>query len=290
MIQCDMTLRIGAHLSISGGLLNAIKSIKDKGGNCLQIFSSSPRTWSKSTISRNDITTFLDAKKTSGVDPIFFHALYLINLADPDQTGKKSVEALIHELSLAPQLDVLGSIVHTGSFKNDNKTLSCRDKKNYKTLLTNINSVLENTPGESLLILENAGNRKIGQTIDQLCEIIQDVNNPRIRVCLDTCHLHAAEYDLRSKQNYKRFLDEFDTKIGLDRLEVVHMNDSKDKLGDLRDRHENIGEGYVGVEVFTNFLNDPRTKMIPFIIETPGFDKQGPDKKNLDLLKGFVRE
>jgi len=285
-----MYTHIGAHLSISGGLHKALENINNKGGTCLQIFSSSPRTWKPSDFSDNDIQLFLKTKHKLNIDPIFFHAMYLINLADPGQTGERSKKALIHELSQAPKLEVMGSIVHTGSFKEDNKTLSCRDRKNYKTLLNNIQFVLEQTPKESQLILENAGNRKIGQTIDQLAEIIEDVGSERIRVCLDTCHLHAAGYDLSANKLFDNFIEDFDEKIGLKKLAVVHMNDSKDHLGDLRDRHDNIGEGNVSIEVFRNFLNNPRTKHIPFIIETPGFDKKGPDKQNIDILKKLIHE
>jgi len=285
-----MTPYIGAHLSVSGGLSNAIKSIKDKGGNCLQIFSSSPRTWQRANISKEDIAFFIEIKHSFQIDPIFFHAMYLINLADPGQTGIKSINALRHELSLAPQLEIMGSIVHTGSFKSKDTSLSCRDKTNYPVLLKNIKIVLDNSPKESLLILENAGNRKIGQIIDQLAEIIEDVRNDRIRVCIDTCHLHAAGYDLSTKESFKQFIDEFDQKIGIHKLAVVHMNDSKDLRGNLRDRHENIGQGHVGIGVFDHFINNPRTKNIPFIIETPGFDNKGPDKKNIDILKKLIQE
>ncbi len=282
--------KFGAHLSISGGLYKALESIKNKEGNCLQIFSSSPRTWQLANISKEDIAFFIKVKHSLQIDPIFFHAMYLINLADPGQTGEKSINALVHELSLTPKLEVQGSIVHTGSFKSKDPSLSCRDKSNYNVLLKNIKTVLDKTPKESLLILENAGNRKIGQTIDQLAEIIEDVGNERIRVCLDTCHLHAAGYDLSTKKSFEKFLDAFDEKIGLQKLSVVHMNDSRDHLGDLRDRHDNIGEGHVGITVFENFLNNPRTKHISFIIETPGFDNTGPDKKNIDILKNLIQE
>jgi len=281
---------IGAHLSISGGFHKALESIKKKEGNCLQIFSSSPRTWQVATLSKEDISLFIKRKHSLQIDPIFFHAMYLINLADPGQTGEKSINALIHELSLAPQLAIMGSIVHTGSFKSKDKSLSCRDKANYPVLLKNIKIVLDNSPKESLLILENAGNRKIGQIIDQLAEIIEDVGNDRIRICLDTCHLHAAGYDLSTNESFEQFIDEFDQKIGIHKLAVVHMNDSRDLRGDLRDRHENIGEGHVGIEVFDHFINNSRTKNIPFIIETPGFDNKGPDKKNIDILKKLIQE
>ncbi len=283
-----MNYQIGAHLSTAGGYHKALESMVSKGGNCLQIFSSSPRTWKSAVVNEVTIEKFNSLRTKLQIDPIYFHALYLVNLADDGATGEKSKRALIDELSLAPRLGVKGSIVHTGSFKQKDSTLSCRDEKNYPSLLQNMKAVLEHTPLESLLILENAGNRKIGQTIDQLAEIIEDVSNDRVRVCLDTCHLHAAGYDLRSKQDFEAFLVLFDNKIGLHKLELVHFNDSRDPFNSLRDRHENIGRGNVGIEVFQNFLNHPKTKHLPFILETPGFDGNGPDKENIDILKSLI--
>lgn len=288
-MNINMTQKIGAHLSTSGGYHKALLSIADKGGNCLQIFSSSPRTWSPAQVEDETISQFLKLKEQLHIMPVYFHALYLVNLADPAATGEKSVVALTQELQLASRMQVVGSIVHTGSFKNKDQTLSCRDEQYYSILLNNIKKVLTDTPDNTLLILENAGNRKIGQTVDQLAEIIEDIGNDRLRVCLDTCHLHAAGYDLRSEEHFETFLSDFDQKIGLDKLEVIHVNDSRDNLNDLRDRHENIGKGFVGIEVFKNFLNHPKTKGIPFIIETPGFDGNGPDKENIDILKSLIR-
>jgi len=286
-----MKYKLGAHLSSAGGHKNALNSLIEKGGNCLQIFSSSPRAWKPAQISSELVEEFRKLKNELKIDPIYFHALYLINLADPAETGEKSIKALVSELRLAPQMGVLGSIVHTGSFKKDELRITnyelIKDTKEYKTLIGNIKNVLENTPDNSLLILENAGNRKIGQSIEQLSSILESINNRRLKVCLDTCHLHAAGYDLRSKENFEIFLNRFDSIIGLNNLEVVHLNDSRDQFGSLRDRHDNIGEGNVGLDVFRNFLNNPRTKHLPFIIETPGFDNKGPDKKNLDILKSL---
>ena len=281
-------LKLGAHLSIAGGYEKAIESIKKIGGNCLQIFSSSPRTWADAKIDDDQINIFLTEKKKNNIDPIYFHACYLLNLADPEIVGKKSIHSLIYELNLAAKMNVKGSIVHTGSFKKMHGDESLAEFDHYNSLIKNIQHLLSESPAETYLILENAGNRKIGKKIDHLAAIISEINDSRIRICLDTCHLHASGYDLRSAANFEVFLDEFDQKIGLEKLEVVHMNDSRDAIGTLRDRHENIGEGYVGIEVFKNFLNHPKTKHLPFIIETPGFDDKGPDKKNLDILKSFI--
>ncbi|HRN70032.1 MAG TPA: deoxyribonuclease IV [Candidatus Woesebacteria bacterium] len=287
-----MNYKIGAHISSAGGYYKALEKIIKIGGNCLQIFSSSPMMWVNSKVTDEDIQKFVELKNKLQIDPIYFHACYLINCADSKETGKKSVQSLIFELNLAKKMGVRGSIVHTGSFK-EGKTpvdnyLATRTSESYKTLILNIKTVLAETPQNTFLILENAGNRKIGRTIDQLVHILEDVHDDRLRICLDTCHLHAAGYDLNSPDKFGQFITDLDAKIGLHKLEVVHMNDSKDSFGTLRDRHENIGKGYVGVNVFKNLLNDNRTKHIPFILEVPGLDGKGPDKENLDIIKQLL--
>lgn len=273
-----MVSKIGAHVSIAGGYVAAVQSISDKGGNCLQIFSSSPRDWKNPVITEEQISDFITAKKKLAIDPVYFHASYLINLANPAWGGEASVKSLVHELGLASTLGVRGSIIHLGSFSNGD----------YNTLITNAEKVLSQIPDDILFIIENAGTRKIGTSLDEIAQIVHDINDPRVKVCLDTCHLHAAGYDLSSGKLFESFFTEFDKKIGLEKLEVIHVNDSKDAFGSNRDRHENIGDGEISPEVFKTLLNHSLTKNIPFILEVPGFDKKGPDKKNIDIFKGFL--
>ena len=132
------------------------------------------------------------------------------------------------------------------------------------------------------------GMRKIGRSLDEIASIVKDVNDERVRVCLDTCHLHVAGYDLSTKKKLDDFLVEFERIIGLKRLECFHVNDSRDEFGSLRDRHDNIGEGKVAKDVFKLILNHPKLKALPFLLEVPGFDDTGPDKKNVDILKSLV--
>lgn len=274
---------LGAHLSITGGYHKALESISEKGGNALQIFSASPRFWNSLAVSDEAISLFLETKKRLSIYPVYFHSTYLINLADENMIGEKSTKNLIAELNIASKLNIKGSIVHTGSYK-EGKT-----ENKYKKLLSNISTILENTASDTVLILENAGNRKIGMQMEELGEIIKIIADKRLKICLDTCHLHASNYNLSTEKKLEEFLEKFDQVIGLDQLELFHINDSKDLFGSLRDRHENIGEGSVGKEVFRLLLNHSRLRDLPFIIETPGFDGKGPDKKNLDILKSFLK-
>ncbi len=272
--------RIGAHLSAAEGFPALFARAKEIGANALQLFSTSPRIWKPSELKEEDARTFRALAEECNIKPIYFHASYLINLASEEMTGGRSKTALINELHKAALLGVRGSIVHTGSFKGG--------KEDYWVVVGRIQEILDSTPEETFLILENSGNRKIGVKLEELGEIIREVGSPRVRVCLDTCHLHAAGYDIRTKEKLDEFLGYFDKTVGKDRLEVWHINDSRDPFGSFRDRHDNIGEGMVGNDVFKLLLNHPRMKAVPFIAETPGFDGNGPDKKNLDLLKSFI--
>lgn len=274
-------MKLGAHQSIEGGYLKALIRVKNIGGNCLQIFSASPRGWNFSKIDEVQSLEFLETKSDLDIDPIYFHASYLINLADIARIGSLSKLSLIAELNITPKLKIKGAIVHLGSFKNN---------VDMSTLIKNISEVLDKTPEESLFIIENAGNRKIGKDLAEIAMIINRVDNPRVRVCIDTCHLHAAGYDITSAKKLNDFLLKFDKLIGLGKLELMHLNDSRDPFNSGRDRHENIGDGTLGLTTFKLLLNHPKTKHLPFIIETPGFDKKGPDKNNLDILKSLLKK
>lgn len=276
-------MKIGAHLSIAKGHAQALTEIIQMGGNALQIFSQSPRNWGDGVfISEETAEAFKKKKKELGINPVYFHASYLVNLADGDRIGAFSRRTLIAELKAASLMDIRGTIVHLGSFKEE-KT----DGK-FRTLIANIKEILAATPENTGFIIENAGNNKIGKDIEEIRTIIEEVGSDRVKVCLDTCHLHAAGYDLRTEILTDFFLDDFEKKIGLNKLEVFHINDSRDEFGSGRDRHENLGEGRVGTDVFRLLVNHPKVKHLPFIIETPGFQKKGPDKRNMDILKGLI--
>ncbi|NTU72910.1 deoxyribonuclease IV [Candidatus Roizmanbacteria bacterium] len=279
-----MNYRLGAHLSTAGGYCKAIEKALIIGANTLQIFSTSPRSWKPAEISPEDVTAFREAKLQSGVNPVFFHASYLINLTDSGETGKLSKVSLIRELQLAAQMDIIGSIVHTGSYKGEYAP------EKFQTLISNITEILNQTPENTILILENSGNKKIGVTIDEIGEIISVIGNSRLKLCLDTCHLHAAGYDLSTPEEFDRFLIQLEKTVGLDRLAAFHINDSKDAFHSYRDRHENIGKGQIPSSVFKHILSDNRTCYIPLILEVPGLEGKGPDKENLDVLKSFIHQ
>lgn len=283
--------KLGAHLSIAGGYTKALERTSEIGGNCLQIFSSSPRSWIKPNPDNDEIKQFKTLKSKLNIDPIYFHSSYLINLADGNQIGNNSKKSLLADMQTAQSLGIKGVVVHLGSYRNQeiNEEIPLEIiSSSYNILIKNIKDVLEKAPKNILLIIENAGTKKVGQTLDEIAKIIGDVNDDRVRVCFDTCHLHAARYNLSTSETLNQFLNIFNSFIGINKLELWHINDSKDPFGSHRDRHENIGQGHVGTEVFRLLVNHSLTKDLPFIIETPGFNEKGPDKENLDILKSMI--
>lgn len=273
---------LGAHQSITGGYSEALKRIKNIGGKCLQIFSSSPRGWSFTHPNEQVVKQFLKLKSEFDIDPVYFHASYLINLADEGKIGYLSKISLINELTIASKLNIKGSIVHLGSYKNQ------EEKNKYQKLITNIKEILGQTPKESLFIIENSGTRKIGQSLEEIAQIFKDIDSSRLKLCLDTCHLFSNGYRFENKKELDNFIEQLKKLSLFDKLELWHLNDSRDPFNSGKDRHQNIGQGTIGLNEFKTLLNHPLTKGFPFIIETPGFDNHGPDKKNLDILKSLT--
>lgn len=280
-------LNIGAHKSAAGGYVKACERVHDIGGSCVQLFASSPRTWAGADLSQEEVEEFKKSKNELDLDPAVFHAPYLINLADRGSTGKKSVKAMIDELNTAARCGIIGSVVHVGSYKTDDETPE--DDDHYEHLIDNIQTVLDKSDDDANFYIENMGTRKIGKSIEQIAQLIEGCgSHERLKVCLDTCHMHAAGIDLSSEASFDEFFNTFDNVIGLERLGVMHINDSRDEFGSLRDRHENIGEGEIPESVFTNITTKEPTKDLPLIIETPGFGDSGPDEENIQRLRSLA--
>lgn len=280
-------MKVGGHLSIAGGHALALQRAKDIGANALQIFAGSPQLWNLPTITDDQVENFVKQKAALDIDPIYFHAPYLINMADPAFIGEKSKKRIIDELQLAEEMGIRGTIIHLGSYKETDKTAPV-SKEKYQILLKNITTVLEKASSHSFFIIEDAGNRKIGWSFDEIARIVSDLKDNRLKVCIDTCHMFAAGYDISTKSSFQQFFSEFDRMIGIERLEVFQVNDSKDTLGSFRDRHENIGEGNIPSSAFELLVNEKQTKDIPFILEVPGVDKKGPNEESIKKLRSFL--
>lgn len=270
-------MKLGVHVSITGGYAAAVKKAAAMGANTLQCFSTNPHEWGHRAVTAHEKEAFHKAKREYRMEPVYFHAPYLINLADSGRVGKAGKTFMVRELALAAELGVRGSVVHVGSWK--------KGKPDNNALAATIRSILTATPKGTLFIFENSGTRKIGLTLEEIGILAKKVNDERFKVCLDTCHLFSAGYDFSTRKKLDAFLLEFDRKVGLERLEVWHLNDSRDPFHSYRDRHENIGAGSIGLEPFRTLLIHPKLRHLPFILEVPGFGGEGPDKKNLDIAK-----
>ncbi len=280
-------MRLGAHVSTEGGLDKAIDRAQEMGAETIQIFGSAPQTWRRKAHSPEEMAAFREKAAAAGIQPIFLHAVYLINLASADPAAvDRGIASLIADLQLCAQIGALGSIFHLGSHKGAGFDAV------FPQVVAAVRQIMENTPQESWLILENSAGMggSVGAKFGELGAIIREVDDPRIKVCLDTQHSFAMGYDVATPEGLHAALSEFEREIGMDRLVAVHANDSKVPLNGGKDRHENIGEGYIGRDGFRVVMAHPLLRDVPFLIEVPGFGKTGPDKANLDILKGIWEE
>lgn len=283
---------LGAHFSIAKGLHNALYTAKSLGCTALQIFTKNASTWKEKTLSQKDIKLFKQAIKETGIKAIASHSSYLINLAAND-TAKhaRSIDALKHELVRSSLLSIPYVVFHPGSHMGSGeKEGTCR-------ISQSINQIFNDTPGaKTRLLLETTAGQgsSIGHTFEQLASIIDGVKDKnRIGVCLDTCHIFAAGYDIRTKAAFQKTFKDFETITGMGNLYLIHLNDSKKMLGSRVDRHEHIGQGFIGIKAFSFFMNDKRFSGIPKIIETPkGKPDDNPndnwDKVNLEQLRSLL--
>ena len=281
-------MRIGAHVSAAGSIDKAIERAQAIGAEAVQVFGSPPQAWRAIEHPANATQAFVQKAKAANIEPTFMHGIYLVNLAtDNDENLAKGVESLVHALNLCARIGGRGVIFHVGAHGGAGLA-AVLDR-----VAGAVRMVLERAPQSVWLCLENnAGRRQqIGATFTELRQIMDQVQDTRLRVCLDTAHTLASGYDIVSHDGLERTLDEFDRTIGLDNLMAVHANDSKVPLGGNNDRHENIGEGYIGREGWLNILSHPAFRDLPFLLEVPGIDgKSGPDKENVDRLKALRAE
>lgn len=275
-------MRIGAHVSTAGGVDKAIDRAQSIGAECIQIFGSQPQTWRRRLYDDTQAQTFQVKSLEMDVAPTFLHGIYLINLAtsNPDNL-ERSQEALVHDMHIAAQLGAAGVIFHTGSHKGAGYD------QVFPQIVEAVRKVLDLSPPNVWLLLENSAGMGdgIGSKFSELGRIIHEVGDDRLRVCLDTQHTFAAGYNIASADGLAETLEEFDRDIGLARLAAVHANDSKVPLGDGVDRHENIGEGFIGKEGFEIIVQHDAFAYVPFLLEVPGFEKKGPDKENINILR-----
>ena len=273
---------IGAHVSTAGGISKAVARGVEIGCEALQIFGSSPQGWAFKPIPGTEIESFRQQAAESSIGSVFLHAIYLINLGTANAANlEKGIDSLVNYMRLAADIGADGVIVHPGSHGGKGYDAA------FPQAVDAINRVLEQSPEGPLLTLENMAGmgQHIGAKFEELGRILNEVGSPRVGICLDTQHSFAAGYDLTSEAGINAMIDEFDREIGLKNLVAVHANDSKRPLGSGVDRHDNIGEGFIGVDGFETIMGNPAFHQVPFFLEVPGAEGKGPDTQNVQILK-----
>lgn len=278
---------LGAHMSIAGGLHKAIERAVSAGCGTLQIFTRSSNQWKGKPVSDKDAELFRRTFAASGLHEIISHDIYLINLAAPEgDTRDKSLAAFGDEMATCARLGINKIVMHPGSHTTDPPRVGL------ERVITAFDQLFEQTPAyEGLVLLETTAGQgtNLGRTFEELQIIISGSKYPdRFGVCFDTCHTFAAGYNTATPEGYVEVMTQFDRILGLQRLHCFHLNDSKKGLGSRVDRHEQIGQGALGLEPFRFIMNDQRFTAIPKILETPKGDNDEMDQVNLKVLRDLV--
>jgi deoxyribonuclease-4 len=274
-------VQLGAHVSTSGGIHTAIDRIEAIGGDCVQIFTQSPRTWRPTNHDPANFERFKERRAEVGIGGALCHALYLINLASPaDEIYEKSTAALENTVDVACAIEA-DVVFHVGSHQGAGFEVGL------KRAVPALRKALEHCSETTWLLIENAAGAggTIGRSIEELAALCDALGaHERLGICLDSCHLYVSGYDVAKRKELDRVLAEVDDRIGLDRLRALHVNDSKSPLGSNSDRHDNIGEGLLGEELGV-FLSHPKLQGLPAYLEVPGADGHGPDAEQVRKLK-----
>lgn len=284
-----MTVSLGAHMSVAGGFEKSIERGLSTGCQTIQIFTKSNNQWLAAPITDEQAQVFKGAVKSSGIGPVFAHTAYLINAGSPDkETCERSKQALKVELERATVLGLAFVVLHPGSHKETGEE-ACMDR-----IAKSVSWAIEQTKGSPVKVLYEiaAGQGAcVGHRFEHLALLLKKTGHPdRTGICLDTCHMFAAGYDIRTKAAYEKTMAELDQVVGLDRVKAIHLNDSKKELGCRVDRHEHIGKGQIGLEAFRCLLNDRRLNGLPMVLETPKDEECTEDKINLKVLRGLIRK
>jgi deoxyribonuclease-4 len=275
-------MRIGAHVSVSGGVEKAIGRQEEVGGNCGQIFAGSPRTWSVADYDEDEADEFRQAREEEEQEPYVIHSTYLVNLATPkDDLHEKSIHCLQKELYAAQALGVEYVVFHPGAHTGsgvENGLERIADAVDALGIPEGVTLLFENTAGKGTTL---------GKEFSQLREMLDRPETPEddLGVCIDTCHAHAAGYDLVDE--FDAVLEELDADLGIENVEVLHLNDSKDALGSEKDNHEHIGEGKIGDEGFRNVVNADEFEGLPMVLETPTSDGKSY-RENIEKIRSLV--
>lgn len=280
-----MSLLLGAHMSIAGGLDRAFERGEEAGCTAMQIFTANASRWQGKPVTQEAAAAFRERWQTSPIGPVFAHDSYLINLASQDtKLREKSIQAFLEELQRCDMLGLAGVVMHPGAH------LGAGEDTGLKRVRSAFDKILALTSTGVMILLENTAGQGsyLGGSFKHIARLLEDFPRERFGVCFDTCHACAAGYELTTESGYQVTMDEFERLIGFDRLQLFHVNDSLKPCGSRVDRHAHIGEGAIGQIGFRNLMQDARLAHIPKILETPKGDDGAMDRKNLELLRGLA--
>ncbi|MDD4652343.1 MAG: deoxyribonuclease IV [Methanothrix sp.] len=278
-------VRLGLHVSVAGGVDRAVSRAREKGCDAFQIFSSNPRKWFTKTIPEESAKRFVSLQKQLGLSPAVDHMPYLPNLATAnEEVYAKSVQALANELERCQVLGIPYLVTHLGSHMGAGR------ESGLSRIARALLAVFSEWKGDTILLLENSAGSKnsMGGTFSDIAAVLESSPDYRHRlgICLDTCHLHAAGYDLRTSSALQATMDQFDDCIGLQRLRLIHLNDCRGSIGSHLDRHEHIGLGQIGEAGFRAILGHPDLAELAMILETP-VDARRDDEGNLQAARSL---
>ncbi len=282
-------MKFGAHESIEGGVFNAITRGKTATCDVIQMFNKSNNQWRAKKLATEELDKFFAAIEETGITVACSHSSYLINLGSPDKAlNTKSYDGFKEEVERCNLLKIPNLVIHPGSHVGSGEEVGM------KAITANLNKIFDELKTNSVTVcLETTAGQgsNLGYTFEQIAFMINGVENKEhIGVCMDTCHVFAAGYPIIDPADYKATMKKFDDMVGLDKLRVMHLNDSKKGLGSKVDRHEHIGKGEIGLEGFRNIVNDKKLAKVPMVIETPKEEELLEDIENLKILRGLVKK
>lgn len=280
-------MRFGFHISIAGGLSKVIERANLRKCETLQLFSRNPRGWRFERLSEDEVESFRKGIQSAALFPIFLHLPYLPNIASRDSKFyNPSIESIVTDLKRAETLGAQYLIIHIGH------RMKSTVEEAIEAVIHGIEKAFQNVQNSVILLLENTAGQgtEVGYHFEQIKKIIDGIEEKeRIGVCLDTAHAFEAGYDLSNKDGLEKVLESFEELVGLKRLHLLHLNDSKTPLGSRKDRHWHIGEGYIGLEGFRRIINHPLLNHLPGIMETPRMDTV-EDLKNMEVIRSLAEK
>lgn len=280
-------LLLGTHVSIAAGLEKAFSRAAAIGCSAMQIFTRNASRWQAPPLEEQTVVAFRTARTGSGVRYVAAHSSYLINLASPDPAQQqRSILTCLDELERCRRLGIEALVIHPGSHKGEGVATGLT------TLCRSFEKICRQAGDEVTILLENTAGQgaSLGASLDELAWALERLDSKRFGFCLDTCHAFVAGYDVSTKDGYEQLIEQVDRLIGIDRLQLFHLNDSKKPLGSRVDRHEQVGQGLIGVNGFRLLMQDERFAHCPKITETPAGEENCHDLENLALLRKLAQK